>query len=74
MNAAIAAFDLQAELSLARLSAWEYNQSSIDVVSGGLISVAVLAWLTRNEERGLKLAVYGHFPRMGLVAECTSAS
>ena len=38
---------------------WRGPLLAIQVVIGGLMIVAVLAWLTRNEERGLKFAVSG---------------
>jgi hypothetical protein len=38
---------------------WRNVLIAIQVVIGGLMIVALLAWLTRNEERGLRFAVYG---------------
>ena len=38
---------------------WRGVLIAIQVVIGGLMFVAVLAWLTGNEERGLQFAVYG---------------
>ncbi len=38
---------------------WRGPLIVIQVAIGGLMIVAVLAWLTRNEERGLKSAVCG---------------
>jgi hypothetical protein len=38
---------------------WRGALIVIQVAVGGLMIVAALAWLNRNEERGLKFAVFG---------------
>ena len=38
---------------------WRGVLIAIQFVVGGLMIVAVYAWVTRNEERGLKFAVWG---------------
>ena len=55
----IAVLALQVPTLDSQVLQWRGALILIQVAIGGLMIVAVLAWLTRNEERGLKLAVYG---------------